>query len=83
VLREGWGTCCAVSAVYCWTGRLIMGRSPSHCWKLATVSLPKACSLLPAKIVVAFSRSPFFLIVSVTARLLPSSICSDRFRHPR
>jgi hypothetical protein len=42
--------------------------------KLASVSLPKACSLLSVQIVVAFSPSPFLLIVSVTARLLPSSI---------
>ena len=82
MLREGWGrVLCGQCGLL--LDCLIMGRSPSHCWKLATVSLPKACSLLPAKIVVAFSRSPFFLIVSVTARLLPSSICSDRFRHPR
>jgi hypothetical protein len=54
------------------------GAFSEHCLKLATVSLPKACSLLPAQIVVAFSPSPFLLIVSVTARLLPSSICSDR-----
>ena len=54
----------AVSAVHCGTGRLIMERSPSHCLKLANVSSPKACSLLPAQIVVAFSSSPILLIVS-------------------